>query len=299
MSKKPHNKSINRSEEAYGTIFAGIPLVGFFLFGLIPMLTAVVMAFTNARFALTNLEWRGFDNFVTILKDDLFWKSIVNTLYIALSMPISLLISLAVSVLLNQKIHLKKMFRTIFFIPYVCSVVAVSLMWRWIFDTNYGVLNQIITAMNGTPVNWLGNAKTFVPSLIIMGIWSGTGFGIILYSAALTKVTPAYYEAAQIDGANSWQQFTHITLPAISPTTFYLLVLGIIGALQEFARVQVIDSAGGPNNAGVTVVFYLYRKGFEYHNMAHASAVSWLLALLIIVITVINFKLSDKWVSYD
>jgi multiple sugar transport system permease protein len=214
-------------------------------------------------------------------------------------MPISLVVSLIVSVLLNTKIKAKKLYRTIFFIPYVCSVVAVTLMWKWIFDANYGVMNQIIEHFGGEGQNWLGQEKTFVPVLLIMGLWSGCGFNIILYSAALTKVNPSYYEAAQIDGANSWQQFWNVTMPAISPTTFYLLVMGLIGALQEFARVQVMAGDGGPNNAGVTVVFYLYRQAFSYHQMGRASAAAWLLAILIMIITAINFKLGDKWVSYD
>jgi multiple sugar transport system permease protein len=286
-------------EAVYGTCFAGIPVLGFIIFGLIPMIVAVIMAFTDVKFALEDLQWVGFDNFAYALKDKMFWKSVVNTLYFALSMPISLIVALIVSVLLNQDIVCKKLFRTIFFIPYVCSVVAVALMWKWIFDANYGVLNAIITKCGGEPVLWLQNASTFGIAVIIIGVWTGSGFGIILYSAALTKVNPAYYEAAKIDGANSWKCFWNITIPAISPTTFYLVIMGLIGALQEFARIQVISTEAGPNNAGLTVVFYLYREGFSYHDMGHASAVAWLLALLIVGITAINFKLSNKWVSYD
>lgn len=286
-------------EEVYGTCFASIPVLGFIIFGLIPMAVAVVMAFTDAKFALEDLSWVGFDNFAYAIKDSTFWKSVGNTFYFALSMPISLVFALIISVLLNQNIKCKKLFRTIFFIPYVCSVVAVALMWKWIFDANYGVLNAIITKCGGEPVLWLQNAKTFGLAVIIIGVWTGSGFGIILYSAALTKVNPAYYEAAKIDGASSWKCFWHITIPSISPTTFYLVIMGLIGSLQEFARIQVIDANGGPNYAGLTVVFYLYREGFSYHDMGHASAVAWLLALLIMGITAVNFKLSNKWVSYD
>ena len=132
-----------------------------------------------------------------------------------------------------------------------------------------------------------------------MGVWSGTGYGIILYGAALTNVNNSLYEAAKVDGANTFQSFLHVTLPAISPTTFYLLITGIIGALQEFARPQIISGTGGPNNAGVTVVFYLYRNAFQYYNMGVASATAWLLAAIIVVLTVINFAVSRLWVSYD
>ncbi len=286
-------------EAIYGTCFAGIPIVGFVIFGLIPMIVAVVMAFTDVQFVLEDLQWVGFENFAYVLKNKTFWKSVGNTFYFALSMPISLVMALIVSVLLNQDIKCKKLFRTIFFIPYVCSVVAVALMWKWIFDANYGVLNAIITKCGGEPVLWLQNSKTFGLAIIIIGIWTGSGFGIILYSAALTKVNPAYYEAAKIDGANSWKCFWNITIPAISPTTFYLVIMGLIGALQEFARVQILDIDGGPKQSGMTMVFYLYREGFNAFQMGRASAVAWLLALLILGITAVNFKLSKKWVSYD
>ena len=132
-----------------------------------------------------------------------------------------------------------------------------------------------------------------------MGVWSGTGYGIILYGAALTNVNSSLYEAAKVDGANSFKSFWHITIPAISPTTFYLLITGIIGALQEFARPQIISGSGGPDNVGVTVVFYLYRSAFQYYEMGIASATAWLLAILIVGLTVINFAMSKLWVSYD
>lgn len=289
-----------KREQLWGVGLALAPIAGFVIFGIIPMALAVAMAFMNIRgFSFTGAQWAGLDNFRTVFTDVKFYKSVGNTFYAALSMPVSLVLALIVAVLLNQKLRFKKIFRTIFFIPYVCSVVAVTIMWKWVFDGNYGILNDIITRMGGERVLWLTQAKTFMPAMIIMGVWSGTGFGIILYSAALTAVNPAYYEAAQIDGAGRFKQFWHVTLPSVSPTTFYLFIMGLIGALQEFARFQVMDVNGGPGEAGLTIVFYLYRTGFNYYKMGVASAVAWILAVMILLITLLNFKLSSKWVHYD
>lgn len=293
-------KRLNNRENISGFLLSIMPVAGFVIFGLIPMVLAFIISFTDVRFFnLDGVSFIGGQNYVTVLNDKLFWKSIVNTLYMSLSTFVNIVLALIIAFLLTKNVKGKKVFRTIYFIPYVCSVVAITLMWQWIFNTNFGVINQLFTPEGAEKINWWGDKKTFIPCLIIMGIWSGTGFGIILYGAALTNVNGSLYEAAKVDGANGFQSFLHITLPSISPTTFYLLITGIIGSLQEFARPQIISSSGGPDNAGVTVVFYLWRYAFEYHEMGIASATAWLLAILILGLTVLNFALSKLWVNND
>lgn len=300
---KEYNKKRRKvsKEGIAGFSLAFIPVLGYFIFSLIPMILAIGMAFMNIiGYSFEGATFVGFDNFKDVLGDSLFWKSIANTFYMAVSMLVNIALALIIAFLLTKNVKGKKVFRTIYFIPYVCSVVAVTLMWQWIFNYNYGILNSIIISCGGEPVNWLGSSDTFIPSLIVMGIWSGTGYSIILYSAALTNVNSSLYEAAKVDGANSFKSFLHITIPAISPTTFYLLITGLIGALQEFTRPQVIvGSDGGPANTGVTVVYYLWRRAFCYYEMGPASATAWLLAVIILVLTVINFAISKLWVSYD
>ncbi len=287
-------------ENLTGFALAFIPVMGFILFGLIPMILAVGMSFMNIRgFSFEGASFVGFDNFKNVVNDDLFWKSIVNTLYMSVSTFINIVLALLIAYLLTKNIKAKKVFRTIYFVPYVCSVVAVSLMWMWIFNNRFGVMNTIIKKLGGDPINWLNDPDWFIPVLIIMGVWSGTGYGIILYGAALTNVSNSLYEAAKVDGASTFKSFIHITVPAISPTTFFLLITGVIGALQEFARPQILSATGGPDNKGVTVVFYLYRRAFQYFEMGPASATAWLLALFILVLTVINFAVSKLWVNYD
>jgi len=289
-----------KKEGLWGFTLSLGPVLGFALFGLVPMILAIFMSFMHIEgFSFEGSYFIGGENYSTVLHDSLFWKSIVNTLYMSVSTFINIALALVVAFLLTKNIRGKKVFRTIYFIPYVCSVVAITVMWQWIFNTNYGVINGLFTPEGKDPINWWGRSDTFIPCLIIMGVWSGTGYGIILYGAALTNVNSSLYEAAKVDGANAFQCFWKITLPAISPTTFYLLLTGLIGALQEFARPQIISGSGGPDNVGVTVVFYLYRNAFQYYNMGVASATAWLLALIIVVLTIINFAVSRLWVSYD
>lgn len=290
----------NNKENISGFLLSLMPVIGFALFGLVPMILAIFMAFMHIEgFNFDGSYFNHGQNFVEVLTDSLFWKSIGNTFYMSLSTFINIVLALVVAFLLTKNIRGKKVFRTIYFIPYVCSVVAITLMWQWIFNANYGIVNRIFFPDGAGQINWFGDEKTFIPCLIVMGVWAGTGYGIILYGAALTNVNNSLYEAAKVDGANAFQSFLHVTLPAISPTTFYLLITGIIGSLQEFARPQIISGTGGPNNAGVTVVFYLYRNAFQYYNMGVASATAWLLAGLILILTVINFAVSKLWVSYD
>lgn len=283
-------------ENRCGLAMSSLPVLGFMIFMLIPMVLAVYMGFCEIEgFDITTATWVGFDNFNTVLNDFMFWDSVGNTFIYIVSLPICMVISLCIAYLLTKNVKGKKIFRTIYFIPYVCSIVAVVLMWKWIFDTNYGVFNTII----GQKLDWVGEPDLFRTVVIVMSVWGGCGFQIILYSAALTNISPSLYEAAKMDGANALQCFFNITLPGVSPTTFYLLVTGLIGSLQSFANTQVLAANGGPDNAGVTIGFYLYRDAFEYFKMGEASASAWLLAIMIMIITVINFAVSRKWVNYD
>lgn len=293
-------KRINK-EEVAGTLLASIPLIGFVLFGLIPLVLAFAMAFLHMKgFGFEGSEPAGFENFKTVLTDPVFIHSIGNTFKMGSSVLISQVLALLIAYLLSKPIRGKKIFRTVFFIPYVCSVVAVTLMWKYMFNTNYGIINHILGRTGENAIDWLGDSKYYTWAVIIMSVWSGMGFGIVLYTAALTNVNNNMIEAAKIDGAGGFRTFFNIVLPSISPTSFYLLVMGVIGALQSFAVTNVLSSDGGPNSDGVTIVFYLYRRVFEYDNsMGEASASAWILSAMILVVTVIQFIVSKYWVNYD
>ncbi len=303
---KTKRRGASGRENTSGLLLSLTPVIGFAIFGLIPMLMAIYMAFFEIRLGYgLGGEFVGFDNFKHVLTDPAFGKSIGNTFIMALSLPICLVLSLIVAFLLTKNIKGKKAFRTIYFIPYVCCTVAVSLMWELIFNQSYGILNAWLGETPDTARGWLTDSQYYLPCLIVMGIWSGTAYGIILYGAALTNVNGSLYEAAKVDGAGAFKSFFHITLPAISPTTFYLLVTGLIGSLQEFTRPNIISGNGnsvGPNNDGLTMVFYVYKNALDPNyvdNMGIGAAAAWILAIFIIIITVLNFALSKKWVSYD
>jgi len=293
-----------KKENITGWLMIGLPIIGFILFELMPMIVSGVLSFMELRtYNLTDAKWVGFSNFIEIFNDPYFYKSLLNTLYYCVSVIISLILGLIIAVLLSGKIKGKRFYRTIYFIPYVCSVVAVSYMWQLMYEPNYGILNSLFTKIGLEKVLWLRDPKWFMPSVIIMQVWCGTGFYIILYQAAISKVKKELYEAAEIEGANGIQKFFHVTFPLISPTTFYLLVVGTIGGLQAFAQIQVLANGGvGPDYSGLTVVYYIYIKAFERittEGMGIASAASWITAILIMGITFINFKIQKYWVNYD
>ncbi|MDR2827865.1 MAG: sugar ABC transporter permease [Acholeplasmatales bacterium] len=304
--KKPKTKkkNLNRSENLWGLLLSSTPVIGFIIFGVVPLSLAMVMAFFKIDgLTFKNAIWVGFDNFAVVLKSPEFRKSILNTLIMALSMPISLVISLVIAFFLSKGFKGTKIFRAIYFIPYVCSVVAVSLMWKWIFNTNYGVLNIFLGRTGENAIDWLGDPTLYYISIIIMGVWGGCGFGIILYSAAFTNVNQTLVEAAKVDGASSFQIFKNIVLPSVSPTTFYLFTMGLIGSLQAFAVTNILSggaNGAGPDNNGLTMVYYLYRNIFTYDlQVGIASASSWVISIIILVVVLINFIVSKKWVKYD
>lgn len=299
-------KRYGLSENSSGLMMASIPVVGFLLFGLIPIILALVMAFLyipGRGLKIEKAVFVGLENFESVLSDHMFWQSIVNTLRLAISLPICIVIALVIAYLLTKNIKGRSFFRAVYFVPYVCCAVAVTLMWELIFNQSHGILNSWLGLTKETAIPWLTDSDTYTLCLIIIGIWSGTAYGIVLYGAALTNVNRSLYEAAKVDGAGSLRCFFNITLPGVSPTTFYLLTTGFIGALQEFARPQLISGEGaGPNNDGLTIVFYIYQRVFTggyTGKVGEAAAAALILTVFILIVTVINFVVSKRWVSYD
>lgn len=294
-----------RRDGVIGVLFACTPLVGFALFGVLPLLFSLVLSFGELpSFDIADIKFVGFDNYVRIFTEDTrFLKSIFNTFYYAIfSVGLSLVISLLLSVLLNrEKLKCKKAIRLILFIPYVCSIIATSTMWKWMFDYNYGVLNDIMEALRLPRVNWLGETATAMPVMILMSVWGGLGYNMILFTAALGSVNKAYYEAAELDGASRLKMFFSITLPLISPTTLFLLIMGFISALQSFANFQVMTPTGGPEYSTLTMVFRVYDTAFtdDTYGMGYSAALGWLVGLIVMAFTAIMFRLSRRWVHYD
>ena len=292
-------------EEVQGILYANIPLFGFCLFGLIPLLLSLYLCFNSFKgLRLHTAKFVAWENFSEILQDEMFWQSLGNTAFVLVAAVVALLLSLVVSALIATNVRGAKGFKAIYFVPYVCSMVAITFMWKWIYDYNYGVLNTTLMDWGWIqePISWLGSAEYYRTAMFVLLVWSSTGFNIILLTAALIGVPKELHEAAQIDGAGEFRRFFSITLPLISPTIFYLLIIGLIGALQEFTRFQVMTPDGGPEYQGMTVVFYLYRQLFNASggsDLGVASAMGWIIAVLISAVTILNFSLQRRWVNYD
>ena len=294
-----------KKENIQGTLFASPPLIAFALFGLIPLLVSLVLSFCLVEINYDSgveLTFKGFQNYVDILTTDTkFIKSIGNTfLYAVITVFLQIALSLLLSICLNTNIKFKKVIRTILFIPYVCSMVAISIMWKWVFDNNYGILNDILVSLNLERVNWLKEESTAMLVMIVISVWSGLGFNMILYSAALGSINKTYYEAAEIDGANKLQQFIYITLPQLKPTSFYLIIMGFIGTLQSFANFQIMTPDGGPNYSTLTMGFRVYQVaiGNEANvpgwGMGYASAMGWIVGLIVMVFVAIYFYFNNR-----
>lgn len=292
-------------EEVQSILYANIPLFGFCLFGLIPLLLSLYLCFNSFKgLRLHTAKFVAWENFSKILQDEMFWQSLGNTAFVLVAAVVALLLSLVVSALIATNVRGAKGFKAIYFVPYVCSLVAITFMWKWIYDYNYGVLNTTLMDWGWIqePISWLGSAEYYRTAMFVLLVWSSTGFNIILLTAALIGVPKELHEAAQIDGAGEFRRFFSITLPLISPTIFYLLIMGLIGALQEFIRFQVMTPDGGPEYQGMTVVFYLYRQLFNASggsDLGVASAMGWIIAVLISAVTILNFSLQRRWVNYD
>ena len=298
LNRKDMPKKKFKKEYLTGYLFVALPLIGFTLFGLIPILYSVYISLT--QFDLFNDPiFLGFDNYIKLFTDDpIFWQSLINTFYSAIGIPIGLIISLFIALGLTKDIKGINFFRTAFFLPSVCSIVALTLMWKWIFNGDYGVLNNILGFFGIQGPNWLSTKGWAMPALIIQGVWGGIGGTMVLYIAAIKNVPKTYYEAAEIDGANKWSQFINITIPSISPTTFYLLITSIIGAMQAFVPFRLMTN-GGPDYSTTTIVLYLYDNAFRYMNMGYASAMAWILFVIIMGLTLVFFRSSKNWVHYD
>ena len=293
MKTKVKNKRIK--DEIAGTLFTILPVLGIVVFTFIPLVMAFFMSFMDMTLTFEDATFYPIDdifhNYITVLKDEYFWNAAKNNLILFIELPISIIISVVVAELLSKKVKFTKVFKVILFIPYVCSVAATTFMWNWILDPNYGIINQLL----GTNIDWFSN-ELFVWSIMIMGLWTTCGYRILLFTAAITNVNSSLKEAARIDGAGPLRVFWHVTIPAITPTIFYVLVMGLIGIFQEFTRIQVL---GGYTKCN-TIVYYIYEHGWGgTPQMGIACAASVILALLIFGLTKLNFALSKKWVTYD
>lgn len=296
----------NRTKEtmaAWGFLLPN--LIGFLVFTTLPVLAALVLSFMSWDL-FSAPRFVGLNNYAQLLfRDSYFWKYCWNTVYLMLAIPLGMTGSLILALAMNQKLKAIVFFRTIYFLPTICSGVAIYMLWRLMYNPEFGVFNtfiadfgkQIGLSLHGP--SWLQDEAWAKPALIIMSVWQSVGgYNMILYLAALQGVPRDLYDAAEVDGANAWQKFWAVTWPQISPTTFFIAIMSLIGGFQAGFDPAYIMTGGGPNGSTTTVIYYLYNEAFVWHNMGYASAIAYVLFLIVFLLTVLQWRVFGRKVYY-
>jgi multiple sugar transport system permease protein len=296
----PRRGSLARYEAMWFYIFIAPWLLGFIIFTAGPILASSYLSFTHNDPVNWPPKWVGMANYDLLIHDALFYKSLLVTgEYVALEVPLSIVFAIIIGLLLNQKIPGLSVWRTIYYLPAITPAVGTTLMWGWVFQPSFGLLNGTLYSLfHIIGPKWLVQPELVIPTFVIMGLWQFGG-AMLIYLAAIQNVPTALYEAAKIDGANVVQQALHVTVPAITPVIFFNLILGIIAASQTFTPAYILTQ-GGPQYASYFYVFNIYQNAFTYiSNMGYADALSWVLFITMLILTLGAFKSSHFWVHYE
>jgi multiple sugar transport system permease protein len=287
-----------RREALWGLACASPWFIGFFVFTAGPMLASILLSLTSWDL-LTAPHFVGLQNYQTLFGgDSSVWHSLeVTTFYTVLAVPLNTAFGLFLAILLNQKIRFQRFVRTVYYLPSVVSGVAVALLWQWIFSPDFGLLNTLLGYVGIKGPAWLADGHTVIPAFVVMSLW-GVGASMIIYLAGLQGIPSDLYEAAQVDGAGTLRQFWTITIPMLSPVIFFNVIMGIIAASQIFTQAYVMTN-GGPHDASLFFMLYLYRNAFEYFKMGYASALAWVLFFYILILTLFVIRSSAAWVYYE
>lgn len=284
-------------EALYGYLMASPWLLGFLFFTLYPLVASFVIGLYSTNF-LTRWNWVGLHWFQAAFADTIVQKALLNTAYFSfVSVPLSTMLALIIAVMLNQGIRFQSLWRTVYYLPSVVSGVAVALLWKWLYEPNIGLFNTVLKVVGIQGPRWILDENWAMPSVMLIALW-GAGGAMLIYLAGLRGIPTALYEAAEIDGANSWRRFWAITLPLLTPTILFNVVLNIIGSWQVFTQVLLMTD-GGPNNATLTAVLHLYRTGFQKAEFGYASAQGWLLFVVVLVFVLFALRSASSWVHYD
>lgn len=301
---KPKSWTLGQREAAAAYLYTAPWIIGFFIFTAGPMLASLYYSFTKFNI-IDPPVWNNFENYTNLFKNPIFWQSIKVTLYYAaLSLPLTLFFGFTLAVFLNQAVWGQKIWRTVYFLPSVLSGVAVALMWVRLLNPNIGLVNTFLGYIGIKGPGWLQDPHWAIPSLVMMSLW-GVGGSMIIYLAGLQNIPTGLYEAAKIDGAGALQRFWFVTIPMITPVIFYNLILGLIYTFQLFTEVFIATGSGGAANLGgparSTMVYnlYLYLNAFRFFDMGTASAMAWILFIVILIITILLFRSSSFWVYYE
>ena len=296
---KKKTSTLERRDYIYGFIFILPMLIGFIIFVLAPIITTFYLSLCKFSL-LRGRVWCGLENYIKIFTSDkIFIDSVLNTLeFTALLIPTNLVLCLAVAILLYRNIKGIGFFRTMIFTPYVTNIVSWALIWKFMLQNDGGFINMVLNMFGLEGTNWLYTGSLAIPIVVLVTLLKGFGMNTIIFIGALQEVPDMYYEAAAIDGATKWQQFRKITLPMISPTIFLIIIITMIGSLKVFSQVKVLTN-GGPGTASYVMVYYIYQKAFKLNEFGYGSALSVILFIAILGLTLLQWNLRKKWVHYE
>lgn len=296
-SRRRRRSGLAREEMRDGYLMIAIWLIGFLIFTAGPIVASMWLSLTEWDL-ISDAEWTGLTNYRKMIQDDLIWTSLWNTFYYTVILvPLSTAGALALALAMNLKLHGIRLYRTIYYLPSITPVVATTLLWLMIFQPEYGVANYVLQKFGIPKQLWLLSPQQAKPVLILISLW-GIGGGMPIFLAGLQAIPREFYEAAEIDGSNSWNSFVYVTLPLLTPVIFFSVITGIIGSFQVFANAYVATN-GGPENATLFYVLLLYRSAFADFKMGYASAMAWVLFIIVLVFTIIQFRLARRWVHYE
>lgn len=286
-----------RERAAWG--FVAPALIALAIFFVVPVVSSLLLSLTDfdiyALADLSNLRWIGLENYARLLGNPLFWQAMMNTvLFAVIGVPLSIAASLGAALLLNARtVKWRPMWRVIFFAPFVTTLVATAVLWNYLLNTRYGVINWALTSIGLPAVDWLGDPATSIPAILLFVVWKTFGYNMLIFLAVLQTVPDELHEAARIDGAGPWSRFRHVTLPAIAPTLLLVSIISVAGFFQLFAEPYVMTQ-GGPAQSTVTVLYFMYEEGFKWWNLGSASAVAFVLFVCIFAVTLLQLAVSRR-----
>jgi len=289
--------TISARKALTGYVFISPFILGFLLWFIVPIATSAWMVFHDWNL-ISEPRFVFLENFSTMFRDELFWQSLkVTAIYSFISVPLGLVLSFFVALLLNTKVRGISVFRTLYYLPTVMPAVAGAVLWAWMLNTDFGLINLLLRTMGLPKVRWLVDPNLALPSLILVSLWA-IGGSMVIFLAGLQGIPDMYYEAAEVDGAGAWAKLRFVTIPLMSPVILFNLVMGVIGSFQVFNAGYLI-TGGGPNNATLFYVLHIYRVGFQYFKMGLASALAWVLFLIVVALVVVIFRYFGESVYYE
>ena len=289
---------MNQERAAWGFVAPALIALGLFFF--LPVAAALILSFTDfdiyAVADIGNLRFVGLDNYIHLLETPLVWKALGNTAwFVLLGVPLSIMMSLAAALLLDNKLaRFKGFFRTVYFAPVVTTLVAVAVIWRYLLHTKYGLVNWALGGIGIGPIDWLGDPHWSMPAIVLFAVWKNFGYNMIIILAGLQTIPEELHEAARIDGANAFQRLRHVTLPGLAPVLLVVSILTMAGYFQLFAEPYVMTQ-GGPVESTVSILYFMYEQGFRWWNLGFASAIAFVLFLIMFALTLVQLKVSERW----